>query len=344
MNAIGTLILMIPFLAPILLANLAERERSVRALTITYLVLLNGMLIVLGLFSWQAASMLADGTLLSMLQGQNAGLNVDQLRAVRLDQAGLALIAGSIGGMLALSPAIQGAASRILPMRAGNIVHATALSLTATAFGLNAFQMFALSPVLFAAVRAEGGVEQLQQLGSASFLDVLVFPLLTLVVAALLGVGLYVRRTQDEVLARLGLSMPPARHIALSVGVTIGFLGLAILTEAVWRAVDPIGLQVVGGVSQALLGNLDSPLGALAIGASAAIGEETFFRGAHQPRMGIVLSTLLFASFHVQYGITPATGLVLMIGFVLGALRERTSLTVCILVHFLYNFTSVLLS
>jgi membrane protease YdiL (CAAX protease family) len=60
--------------------------------------------------------------------------------------------------------------------------------------------------------------------------------------------------------------------------------------------------------------------------------------------MGIVLSTLLFASFHVQYGITPATGLVLMIGFVLGALRERTSLTVCILVHFLYNFTSVLLS
>jgi membrane protease YdiL (CAAX protease family) len=35
--------------------------------------------------------------------------------------------------------------------------------------------------------------------------------------------------------------------------------------------------------------------------------------------------------------------LVLVIGVALGVLRQRTSTTVCILVHFLFNFVSVLL-
>jgi CAAX amino terminal protease family. len=80
------------------------------------------------------------------------------------------------------------------------------------------------------------------------------------------------------------------------------------------------------------------------IGTAAAIGEETFFRGAYQPRMGIVITSLLFASFHVQYSITPATLLILAMSLILGVLRARTSLSVCVLVHFLYNFTTVLLT
>jgi len=238
-----------------------------------------------------------------------------------------------------LLPAVRRLFARVLPMDATRAVHAVALSMTATAFGINLFQMAALSPLIFAAVTSEQISQQLQQ----SYLDVQVFPLLTLVIAALLGIGLYIRRNQQQALERLGLTMPTARQIGVAVGATVGLLALSILTNVIWQAFDPNSLNEVGGVLKALTGGLTGVPGALAIGLSAAIGEETFFRGAYQPRMGLPLAALLFASFHVQYGVTPATLLVLAIGVVLGVLRKRTSLTVCILVHFLFNFVSVLL-
>ncbi|MCS7055705.1 MAG: CPBP family intramembrane metalloprotease, partial [Thermoflexales bacterium] len=190
----------------------------------------------------------------------------------------------------------------------------------------------------------EQGVRQIQQMGGVSYLDVLVFPLLTFVIAALLGVGLYTRRNQAETLARLGLARPTPRDLAIAAGVTIALIGMAALTERAWQALDPDGLRRVGGLSKALMGNFTGLAGALAVGFAAAIGEETFFRGAYQPRMGILLTSLLFTSFHVQYGITPATLLVLAMSVILGLLRRHTSLTVCLLVHFFYNFSVVLLA
>jgi membrane protease YdiL (CAAX protease family) len=343
MNAVLTLLLMLPFLAPILLANLAEKDRNTRVFAFVYLVLLGGALILVGASSMVTGAMLADEALVDTLAQQTQGLDVAQLRDARLDLAGLVLMLAAVLSLIALLPAVRRLAASVLPMQADNAVHATALSLTFTTFGLNLFQMIALSPALFALAGTDEGVRQLQQASGVSYLDILVFPLLTFIFAALLGVGLYVRRTQDEALQRLGLTMVTPRQLVLSVGVTAGLIALAVATEQVWRALDPVSLRQVGGVSQALLGEMDNPLGALAIGISAAIGEEMFFRGAHQPRMGIPLATLLFASFHVQYGITPATLLVLVIGLVLAVLRQRTSVTVCILVHFLYNFVSVLL-
>ncbi len=340
MNAISTLLLMVPFLLPILLSNIAEKENSIRIFNWIYLVLLNGLLALIGLGSLAIAAALANDAFANGLQEQNPLLNVVQLRAARLDIAGLFLMAGCLAALLVLMPPLRRVVARLLPIDPANAVHATALSLTATAFGLNIFQVTALSPLVFAAVASDQISQQIQQ----SYLDVLVFPLLTFVFAALLGVGLYVRRKQDQALLRLGLTMPTVPHLALVIGTTVSLLIAAIATERIWAMVDPNSLQQVGGLSRALLGNMTGLAGAFAIGASAAIGEEMFFRGAYQPRMGIPLTAVLFASFHVQYGITPATVLVLAIGVVLGILRQRTSLTVCILVHFLYNFVSVLIS
>ncbi len=339
MNAISTLLLMLPFLLPILLANIGERERSVRLFAYIYLALLNGILALGGFFSLAAGAVLSNESFLSQLAEQNPGLNLEQLRQARLDIAGILLMIFAVIAIVALLPQFRRMIARILPMDAGSVVHAVALSMTATAFGINLFQMAALSPLIFATVTSEQLSQQLQQ----SYLDVLVFPLLTLVIAALLGVGLYIRRNQQQTLERLGLTMPTLRHISIAFGATLGLLALSMLTNIVWQAIDPRSLNEVGGVLKALTGNLVGIPGALAIGLSAAIGEEMFFRGAYQPRMGLPLAALLFASFHVQYGITPATLLVLGIGVVLGILRNRTSLTVCILVHFLFNFVSVLL-
>ena len=68
------------------------------------------------------------------------------------------------------------------------------------------------------------------------------------------------------------------------------------------------------------------------------MGEEILFRGALQPVFGIVFTSLLFAVVHVQYGLTPITLAVFLLGLILGILRKRTNTTVTILVHFGYNF------
>jgi len=344
MNAVATLIAMLPFLFAIYLVNAAERERSVRVLVYLYLLLLNGLIAVIGLFSLAGAALFASDDFANALQQQNPGLDVAQFRAARLDLAGALLMLATLLAMLALLPPVRRLAARLLPLRADSMVHTAALSLTATALGLNLFQMVALAPMLLAATATEQGIEQLQRLGGVSYLDVLVFPLLTFVIAALLGVGLYVRRTQAEAFERLGLAPLTVPQLGAAAGLTIALLGMAIFTERAWQALDPEGLKRVGGLSKALMGNFTGLSGALAVGVAAAIGEETFFRGAYQPRMGIVLTSLLFTSFHVQYGITPATLLVFVMSVVLGILRQRTSLTMCILVHFLYNFTSVLVA
>ena len=51
-----------------------------------------------------------------------------------------------------------------------------------------------------------------------------------------------------------------------------------------------------------LLGSIP---GILTLGLAAGIGEETLFRGALQPRFGLLITSLLFALLHSQYGITP---------------------------------------
>ncbi|MCS6847276.1 MAG: CPBP family intramembrane glutamic endopeptidase [Anaerolineae bacterium] len=344
MNAITTLFAMLPFLLAIFLANVAEKERSVRVLVYLYLALLNGLLAVVGLFSLAGAELLASEAFLNALLQQYPGLEASQLRAVRFDLAGLILMVAALLAMIVLLPPVHHLAARLLPMRADSAVHVTALSLTATTLGVNLFQMIALAPLLFAVTATEQGIQQIQQMGGVSYLDVLVFPLLTFAIAALLGVGLYTRRSQAEVLRRLGFAPLTLQQLGIAAGFTIALLGMAIFTERTWQWLDPDSLKKVGGLSKALMGNFTGLIGALAIGVAAAIGEETFFRGAYQPRMGIPLTSLLFTSFHTQYGITPATLLVLVMSVLLGILRQRTSLTVCILVHFLYNFTMVLVA
>ncbi len=337
MNAILALLLVLPFLFIIYSANLGARLPNARLFVYLSLVLINSFILAGGLVIAATAA---------LLPGEGAGgvfgaqPTTQEWRAGRLDLAGLALMVSGLLALGALLPPARRLAARLLPIQPDNLVHVTALSLTATAIGLNLFQMLALTPALFALAEDP----QRQQLVGPSYLDVLVFPLLTFTIAALLGAGLGVRRSQSETLERLGVRPLTLPHLGLALAATGILVGLAVLTDGLWRMVDPQGLERVGSLSKAILGNFSGLSGALAIGVAAAIGEESFFRGAYQPRMGIPLTALLFASFHTQYGITPATLLVLVMGVILGVLRARTSLTVCILVHFLYNFTTVLVA
>ena len=93
-------------------------------------------------------------------------------------------------------------------------------------------------------------------------------------------------------------------------------------------------------LTEQLLGPLfRSPFGILTLGVAAAIGEETLFRGALLPRFGLVLSALLFALLHSNYGITVSTLFVFALGLVLGMVRIRYNTTTAMVVHAVYNMT-----
>src|SRR5207249_5826749 len=65
--------------------------------------------------------------------------------------------------------------------------------------------------------------------------------------------------------------------------------------------------------------------------------EELLFRGALQPRIGLVPTALLFTSIHTQYALSLDTAAVLVIALGLGLLRKYTNTTTSCTCHISYN-------
>jgi membrane protease YdiL (CAAX protease family) len=82
----------------------------------------------------------------------------------------------------------------------------------------------------------------------------------------------------------------------------------------------------------------------LLIGVGAGLGEETLFRGAVQPVLGILPTSILFASMHVQYGPSLLLGYVFVLSIGLGLLRRRINTTASFLAHAGYNSLAIILA
>ncbi len=168
----------------------------------------------------------------------------------------------------------------------------------------------------------------------------LIAQLAGLVAIALAGVGAGVRRDLRATLQRLGIA--PLRAADLLV-VVLGVAACLLVNAGLegverryfpdWYASDQaVVQQMAGGLSLAAI---------VLLGLSAGVGEEVFVRGALQPRLGLVLSNLLFAIAHVQYS-WFGIGTVAVIGLVLGLVRHWRSTSAAILVHMLYNIVAAL--
>lgn len=167
---------------------------------------------------------------------------------------------------------------------------------------------------------------------------------LGMVLLALSGLGLFVRRSWRDTAQRLGLVWPSWRDLVVAGVAVIALFAMQIAVVLVWRAVDPAGFAQLESANNLLFGQFSPNLAAaFTIGFTAAVGEELVFRGALQPPFGLLLTAVLFTLVHSQYGFSPASLLILLIALVLGVLRDRRNLTVCILAHFGYNFLSVML-
>jgi membrane protease YdiL (CAAX protease family) len=70
---------------------------------------------------------------------------------------------------------------------------------------------------------------------------------------------------------------------------------------------------------------------------SAGVAEEVLFRGALQPRLGLLLTSLLFTATHLQYGLSIVLAVILLGGLSLGLLRKYANTTTAILCHVTYD-------
>lgn len=127
----------------------------------------------------------------------------------------------------------------------------------------------------------------------------------------------------------------PARDLLVGVAVGGAFLlalslvgaGLAAIGFA--AAENELALEIAGSVSIA---------GALVLALGAAVGEEIFFRGFLQPRIGIVGQALVFMSGHLAY----LNLLELVVTFTLAVAfglvyRRSRSLVAPMVAHFVFN-------
>lgn len=191
---------------------------------------------------------------------------------------------------------------------------------------------------------SQGGLDQIAQGVDAATIGEILSPALLFLSLAFFGVGFVIRRDWRETMRRLGLERPTWKQLRLGIRWMFGLVLLQWLVGALWAAFNPEQAAQLSDINNALLDNIDTVWEWLILALAAGVGEEILFRGALQPVLGLPFTAVLFAVGHVQYGLTPVTLLILVLGLVLGIIRRQTNTTVAIAVHFGYNFILGLLA
>lgn len=238
-------------------------------------------------------------------------------------------------------PAVRRLVARLLPIDPQRLVHLLALDLVLVALWFSAAVALSL-PAMMADPAA---MESMGEMTARSGLTGVWMQNLGFVVLSVLGVGLFVARDRRAVAERLGLTRTVPWRWWL--GASLAALAMAVASDQLWTLLDPEGAAALGKLSDQLFGPLIAKGGlaaALTIGLAPGIGEELLFRGAAQPRLGLVFTSLIFAAVHTQYTVSPALLQIFAVGLILGTVRIRAGTTAAIAVHATFNAAQVLLS
>jgi membrane protease YdiL (CAAX protease family) len=242
------------------------------------------------------------------------------------------LISAGVAALLLLLP-IRRLLARLLPTRADSPVHTTALFL---ALFLTAWSAINLLWV--------GGVEGLQGSVESVPISLLAVQAAGLIIFAFFGAGFLIRRDWSETVERLGLVRFQSRNLLVAPTAVVVLLIIEVVITGIWLLVSPQQAEALGQISDQLFGQYDSLATIFILALLSSVSEEFLFRGALQPRLGLILTAILFAFVHQQYAISPATLIVLLIGIVLGLLRRHFGTWTAVLTHFGYNFTLLVFS
>lgn len=340
-EVISMFFLFAPLIFILVLANLAEARRQqgepYQGWAVTSYVIL-GLLYAVALVVGLAINLFTilmqqQPTLLDQLGVQ--GADNPLLKFDSLPLLGLGLWLPSLIGIFLLLPPVRRLFARFIPIDVASPVHAVSLALSVLVIIQLLFTMGVglnnLADTL--AEQEAAGVTTNTTLG------LWVQQIMT-AVFAFFGVGWLVRRGWSDTLRRLGLVVPTLGNVVL--GLVIG-LGMVPVVMGVERLSAQFNIGSDPGVeklTEQLLGPLfTTPFGIITLGASAALGEETLFRGAVQPRFGFILTALLFALVHSNYGISLSTLIVFLLGLVLGVIRMRVNTSTTMIIHAVYNMS-----
>jgi uncharacterized protein len=230
---------------------------------------------------------------------------------------------GVIAATLASKP-VRERLARIQPIDPDNPVHALALVFAVIFFGLQV--SITLFTSLASTPQSPIGVGDLvaQDLG--------------LVILAAAGVGIFMRRDVSQVAARLSLVWPAWWQVVLALAAAGAMYAFALATVALSQVWTPdVYRQVSTNTDQIFGGLVSNPVGIAALAVGPAIGEEILFRGALQPRLGLIATALLFTASHSEYGLSLEVFSVLVAAFGLGLLRKFTNTTTSAISHAAYN-------
>lgn len=134
-----------------------------------------------------------------------------------------------------------------------------------------------------------------------------------------------------EVLDEIGVTGRP-RDLLLGVAWTVPVYLLLVGTSRFLFGLGIVGPGGGGGGAEITMAH------AVLISVTAGIGEEVFFRGFLQPRIGLVPQAIWFSLEHAAYLSIPQLAVALVAGLLFGlAYRQTGSLTVPIVAHVLYD-------
>lgn len=329
------------FLWPIFilwLANLADRRRAeadpsgANALAVVTYGL---MLATYGLFIIGGLMMQGVGRMVVANPEMGEGLAASGFDPATYGSIGLSLWAPSLLGILLLWRPVRILATKAIPISPDRTVHAVALSF--------------ISLILINLLFTLGiGLDNLANTMEASTEAGMAFNPVSLIwvqdlmmaFMGLVGVGWLARRYFWRAMERLGIVTPTWKEALIGLGAGLAMVPIILLLET---SAGKIGLGSnpdVERLTEQMIGPLtQSAFGILTLGLAAALGEETVFRGALQPRFGILLTSILFALLHSTYGLSLSTALVFLVGLALGLLRYRYNTTTSMITHATYNMT-----
>jgi uncharacterized protein len=241
------------------------------------------------------------------------------------------LIGAAIG--ISLLPPFRALLSRVMPINAKSMPDMVGLAL-----------MLAISVTTIWTIEltfANGnGEDEIASVGEAS----VILQAVLLVGIAYFGIGGAINRGFSDVIDRLGLHRPTAQQVVISVALIIPIF----IVSAIGGVLTDIFQPGLTDDIQEIMGEVTADLitiqGALLIGLTAGIGEEILFRGAIQPRYGLIFTSIVFTLIHVQYGFSFVLLGLFLTSIILGIQRQKMNTTCCIITHSVYNFSVVMIS
>lgn len=232
---------------------------------------------------------------------------------------------GLIAAALASKP-VRESAARVIPIDPDNPVHSLAMVLAVILAGTQ------IASLAFTNVLAADAALPPLSVGDLLAQEV---PFLVLAVA---GVGLWIRRGVAATNVRLGLVAPAWWHVALALAAAGVFYAMAQGSDSLSQAFTPSLARQVSSTSDHLFGGLTASVaGIILLGVVPGVCEEVLFRGALQPRFGLVLTALLFTAIHTEYGLSFDVVTIFVIALGLGLIRRHTNTTTSGTCHVVYN-------